>query len=80
MTRPDPRRGPRWPSWRPSGAAARAGARPPRARPAIEAAAARDRRGGAAGDAPVYGVNTGFGKLASVKIPAERHRARCSAT
>ncbi len=25
----------------------------------------------AQGDTPVYGVNTGFGKLASVKIPAE---------
>ena len=42
---------------------------PPRA-PAIEAAAARV-AAAAAGGAPVYGVNTGFGKLASVKIPAE---------
>ena len=43
----------------------------PATRPAIEAAADLVRRA-AAGDAPVYGVNTGFGKLASVKIPADR--------
>jgi histidine ammonia-lyase len=42
----------------------------PAARPAVEAAAARIAAAVAAG-APVYGVNTGFGKLASVKIPAE---------
>ena len=41
----------------------------PAARPAIEAAAARVAAAVAAG-APVYGVNTGFGKLASVTIPA----------
>ncbi|HUF57035.1 MAG TPA: histidine ammonia-lyase [Thermohalobaculum sp.] len=38
-------------------------------REAVEAAAAHVARA-AAGDAPVYGVNTGFGKLASVSIPA----------
>lgn len=37
------------------------------ARPGIEAAAARI-AAAAAGDAAVYGVNTGFGKLASLKI------------
>ncbi|MGA0539189.1 histidine ammonia-lyase [Neotabrizicola sp. VNH66] len=37
------------------------------ARPAVEAAAARIAQA-AAGDVPVYGVNTGFGKLASLKI------------
>ncbi|MCB6177592.1 histidine ammonia-lyase [Rhodobacter sp. Har01] len=37
------------------------------ARPGIEAAAARIAVA-AAGDTPVYGVNTGFGKLASLKI------------
>jgi histidine ammonia-lyase len=41
----------------------------PAARPAVEAAAARV-AAAVAGDDPVYGVNTGFGKLASVKIPA----------
>lgn len=40
------------------------------AQPAIEAAAALVARA-AAGDAAVYGVNTGFGKLASVRIPAK---------
>ncbi|TDK45683.1 histidine ammonia-lyase [Antarcticimicrobium luteum] len=40
------------------------------ARPAIAAAAARI-AAAARGDAPVYGVNTGFGKLASIKIRAE---------
>jgi histidine ammonia-lyase len=40
----------------------------PAARPAIEAAAARV-AAAVAGGAPVYGVNTGFGKLASVTIP-----------
>jgi len=39
------------------------------ARPAVEAAAERVARA-AAGDIPVYGVNTGFGKLASIKIAA----------
>ncbi|MBE2274892.1 MAG: histidine ammonia-lyase [Rhodobacteraceae bacterium] len=37
------------------------------ARPAVEAAAAHIARA-AAGQVPVYGVNTGFGKLASLKI------------
>ncbi|MEM6943639.1 MAG: histidine ammonia-lyase [Pseudomonadota bacterium] len=41
----------------------------PRCRPAVEAAAARVAEA-AAGEAPVYGVNTGFGKLASLRIPA----------
>jgi histidine ammonia-lyase len=40
------------------------------ARPGIEAAAARI-AAAAAGDAAVYGVNTGFGKLASLKIAAK---------
>ncbi len=39
----------------------------PAARPAVDAAAARV-AAAAAGGAPVYGVNTGFGKLASMKI------------
>ena len=39
----------------------------PACKPAVEAAAARI-AAAAAGDAPVYGVNTGFGKLASLKI------------
>jgi len=39
----------------------------PEARPGVEAARARVAEA-AAGDAPVYGVNTGFGKLASLKI------------
>ena len=38
--------------------------------PAIEASAAVVQRA-AAGDAPVYGVNTGFGKLASTRIGAD---------
>jgi histidine ammonia-lyase len=42
----------------------------PAARPAIAAAAARI-ADAARGDAAVYGVNTGFGKLASLKIAAE---------
>ncbi len=37
--------------------------------PAVEAAAALVAKV-AAGESPVYGVNTGFGKLASVRIPA----------
>ncbi|MDP4033549.1 MAG: histidine ammonia-lyase [Pseudorhodobacter sp.] len=40
------------------------------ARPGIEAAAAQIARA-AAGEAAVYGVNTGFGKLASLKIEAK---------
>ena len=56
------------PRSKPSGAAAPA-ALDPGARPGIEAAAARVAAAVAAG-APVYGVNTGFGKLASVAIPA----------
>ncbi len=42
----------------------------PQALPAIEASAACV-QAAAAGDAPVYGVNTGFGKLASTRIGAE---------
>lgn len=42
----------------------------PETRPDVEASAAIIARA-AAGDAPVYGVNTGFGKLASVRIAAE---------
>ncbi|MBN8508419.1 MAG: histidine ammonia-lyase [Burkholderiales bacterium] len=42
----------------------------PAARPAIAAAAAVVQRA-AAGDAPVYGVNTGFGKLASTRISSD---------
>jgi histidine ammonia-lyase len=42
----------------------------PGARPAVEAAAAVVRQA-ANGPTPVYGVNTGFGKLASVRIPPE---------
>ncbi len=41
----------------------------PSARPDVEAAVARV-NAAAQGDAPVYGVNTGFGKLAHVRIPA----------
>ncbi|MDH3666515.1 MAG: histidine ammonia-lyase [Paracoccaceae bacterium] len=40
----------------------------PSARPAVEAAAARVEAAASGGD-PVYGVNTGFGKLAHVRIP-----------
>jgi histidine ammonia-lyase len=46
----------------------------PACRPAVEAAADVIAKA-AEGDAPVYGVNTGFGKLASVKI-ASRDTAR----
>lgn len=42
----------------------------PSCRPALEASAARI-SAIAAGDAPVYGINTGFGKLASVRIPPQ---------
>lgn len=42
----------------------------PGCRAAVDAAA-RQVAGAAAGTAPVYGVNTGFGKLASVRIPPE---------
>ena len=41
----------------------------PAARPGVEAAAAQV-AAAAAGEVAVYGVNTGFGKLASVKIAA----------
>ncbi len=47
---------------------------PARLDPACDAAIARGAARIAeiaAGDAPVYGVNTGFGKLASIRIPAE---------
>ncbi|MEO6745465.1 MAG: histidine ammonia-lyase [Caldimonas sp.] len=43
----------------------------PAARPAVRASAAVVQRA-AQGDAPVYGVNTGFGKLASTRIDADR--------
>ncbi|MEO0424540.1 MAG: histidine ammonia-lyase [Pseudomonadota bacterium] len=43
----------------------------PSARSAVETAHEIVQRA-AKGDAPVYGVNTGFGKLASVRIPAEQ--------
>lgn len=52
--------------WRESVAATLA----PDARDAIEAAAEKVAEA-ARGDVPVYGVNTGFGKLASVRIPPE---------
>lgn len=42
----------------------------PTARPAVEAAAALI-AAAAAGESPVYGVNTGFGKLASLKIASK---------
>ncbi|MEM9765237.1 MAG: histidine ammonia-lyase [Pseudomonadota bacterium] len=42
----------------------------PACRPAVDAAAAQVAVA-AAGDAPIYGVNTGFGKLASIRIPSE---------
>ncbi|MDF1670714.1 MAG: histidine ammonia-lyase [Roseovarius sp.] len=42
----------------------------PSVQPAVEAAADMVRRA-AAGNEAVYGVNTGFGKLASVKIPSK---------
>lgn len=42
----------------------------PACRPAVAAAQARIAEA-ASGDAAVYGINTGFGKLASVKIAAE---------
>ncbi|HUF87194.1 MAG TPA: histidine ammonia-lyase [Thermohalobaculum sp.] len=42
----------------------------PTARPAVDQAAARIRMA-AQGQEPVYGVNTGFGKLAQVRIPPE---------
>ncbi len=43
-------------------------------KPGVEAAEALVRRA-AEGDEAVYGVNTGFGKLASVKIPADQTAA-----
>ena len=51
--------------WRGQGAAL-----DPSARDAVEVAAERVRKA-AQGDVPVYGVNTGFGKLASVRIAPE---------
>ena len=47
----------------------------PAARPAIRAAAEVVARA-AGGETPVYGVNTGFGKLASVRItrPIQRNK------
>ncbi|HXV87270.1 MAG TPA: histidine ammonia-lyase, partial [Gemmatimonadales bacterium] len=50
--------------WTPVRVAPEAAARAARSRTVVERAAR--------GDAPVYGVNTGFGKLASVRIPADR--------
>src|SRR6056297_3527921 len=52
--------------WR-AGSAARL---EPGARRAVEAAAEQV-RAAAQGDVPVYGVNTGFGKLASVRVSPE---------
>ncbi|RMD92344.1 MAG: histidine ammonia-lyase, partial [Alphaproteobacteria bacterium] len=46
----------------------------PAARPAVEAAARLVART-ARGERPVYGVNTGFGKLASIRIPADQTEA-----
>ena len=43
----------------------------PNCRPAVENAADRI-NAAASGDVPVYGVNTGFGKLASIKIDGFR--------
>ena len=48
------------------------------ARERIRASAAVVQRA-AAGDAPVYGVNTGFGKLAGTRIDAPTSRC-CSST
>ncbi|MGR3453694.1 histidine ammonia-lyase [Pseudooceanicola sp.] len=42
----------------------------PAARPAIDAAAAMVAEA-AAGEAAIYGINTGFGKLASVRVPPQ---------
>ena len=47
-----------------------AGTLDPAARAAHRGGRRPRRRGRAAPDAPVYGVNTGFGKLASVRIAA----------
>lgn len=44
---------------------------PDTARPAVEESAAIV-ASAASGDIPIYGINTGFGKLASVRIPAEQ--------
>jgi len=49
----------------------------PSCRDGVETAAARIAKA-VAGDVPVYGVNTGFGKLASIKIETKIPR-RCSA-
>src|SRR3546814_10333779 len=43
----------------------------PAVRPAVDAAAARV-AGAAAGEAAVYGINTGFGKLARERIPHDQ--------
>src|SRR3546814_13672330 len=43
----------------------------PAVRPAVDAAAARV-AGAAAGEAAVYGINTGFGKLARERIPSDQ--------
>src|SRR3546814_14191494 len=43
----------------------------PAVRPAVDAAAARV-AGAAAGEAAVYGINTGFGKLARERIPPDQ--------
>ena len=61
--------------YRGAAARARSGARGPRSRPAPRRWRAIVARG-----EPVYGINTGFGKLASVRIAAGRPRARSSAT
>ena len=50
----------------------------PACRASVEASAAQVERA-AAGNAPVYGVNTGFGKLAT-SASRPRTRRRCSAT
>ena len=43
----------------------------PAARPGVEASAARV-AAAAAGEAAIYGINTGFGKLAGVRIPDDQ--------
>src|SRR3546814_15007236 len=49
----------------------------PAVRPAVDAAAARV-AGAAAGEAAVYGINTGFGKLARERIPPDQEIGRAS--
>ena len=51
----------------------------PAADAAIRASAAVVQRA-AAGREPVYGVNTGFGKLATTRIDSADARPRCSST